>query len=76
MEDLEKCPDMGEENNTLENPKIKREVFFLDDDHNIVDPGKSTQLVIGEYDENGRLIKETFGYTNVQLKNQEKHHDE
>ena len=53
MEDLEKCPDMGEENNTLENPKIKREVFFLDDDHNIVDPGKSTQLVIGEYDENG-----------------------
>ena len=35
----------------------------MDDDHNIVDLDKATKIVINEYDENGIMIQETYGYT-------------
>lgn len=45
MEDLEKCQNKGEDINIPDNPKIKREAFYPDDDHNIIDPGESTRTV-------------------------------
>ena len=44
----------------------------MDDDHNIVDLDKATKIVINEYDENGIMIQETYGYTErVRKKRQE-----
>lgn len=39
--------------------------YYLDDDDNIVSKEKSTKYVIHELDENGNLIKETFGRTKI-----------
>ena len=49
--------------------KTRSEIHYLDDDHNIVEPDKATQVVISEYDENGMLIRETWGFTERQRKN-------
>lgn len=38
--------------------------YYLDDDHNIVDPDKATKVVINEFDENGVMIRETWGFVN------------
>lgn len=37
------------------------ETYYLDDDGNLVDPEKATRGVIRELDENGNLIRETWG---------------
>lgn len=42
-----------------ENYKI--ETYYLDDDDNIVEPEKATKGVIRELDENGNLVRETWG---------------
>lgn len=42
-----------------ENYKI--ETVYLDDDNNIVEPEKATRGVIRELDENGDLVRETWG---------------
>ena len=47
--------------------KTRSEVYYLDDDHNIVDPDASTKVVINEYDENGNMVREVWGYTGQQL---------
>ena len=35
--------------------------YYLDDDHNIVDREKATQIVANVYDENGNMIEEKWG---------------
>lgn len=42
-----------------ENYKV--ETIYLDDDDNIVEPEKATRGVIRELDENGNLVRETWG---------------
>ena len=42
-----------------ENYKV--ETVYLDDDNNIVEPEKATRGVIRELDENGDLVRETWG---------------
>ena len=42
--------------------KTRSEAYYLDDDHNIVDPDKATKVVINEYDGNGMMIQETCGF--------------
>ena len=42
--------------------KTRSEAYYLDDDHNIVDPDKATKVVINEYDENGVMIREIWGF--------------
>lgn len=37
------------------------ETYYLDDDGNLVEPEKATRGVIRELDENGNLIRETWG---------------
>ena len=37
------------------------ETYYLDDDNNIVEPDKATKGVIRELDENGNLVRETWG---------------
>jgi len=37
------------------------EVYYFDDNDNMVDPEKATKGVIRELDENGNLIRETWG---------------
>lgn len=39
----------------------KIETYYLDDDNNIVEPEKATKGVIRELDENGNLVRETWG---------------
>lgn len=41
--------------------KYKVETVYLDDDNNIVEPEKATRGVIRELDENGDLVRETWG---------------
>ncbi len=50
--------------------KTRSEAYYLNDDHNIVDPDKATKAVINEYDENGVMIRETWGYTERMLHQQ------
>ena len=57
--------------NTLEK-KTRSEAYYLDDDHNIVDPDKATKVVINEYDENGVMIREIWGYTDRMLHQQKR----
>lgn len=38
------------------------EAVFMDDDGNVVDRTKATQVRITEFDEKGRRIKETWGF--------------
>ena len=40
---------------------VKVETYYLDDDDNIVEPEKATKGIIRELDENGNLVRETFG---------------
>jgi hypothetical protein len=35
--------------------------YYLDDDHNIIDSEKATQIVVNVYDENGNMIEEKWG---------------
>ena len=42
-----------------ENYKV--ETVYLDDNNNIVEPEKATKGVIRELDENGDLVRETWG---------------
>ena len=42
----------------------KSKAYYLDDDHNIVDPDKATKVAINEFDENGIMIRETWGFVN------------
>ena len=44
------------------------EKYYLDDNHNIVDPDKATKVVINEFDENGVMIRETWGFENQVLR--------
>jgi len=37
------------------------ETYYLDDNGNIVEPEKATRGVIRELDENGNLVRETWG---------------
>ena len=39
---------------------MKSEVFYLDDDNNIVDESVATKMIIREYDENYDLVNEKF----------------
>lgn len=48
----------------MEENKIRSEAYYLDDNHSIVDPDKATNVVINEYNENGVMIRETWGFTN------------
>lgn len=48
----------------MEENKTRSEAYYLDDDHNIVDPDKATKVVINEFDENGVMIRETWGFVN------------
>ena len=43
--------------------------YFLDNDNNITTEDKATHVIIQELDENGNLIKETFGFTENQVDN-------
>ena len=40
---------------------VKVETYYLDDDDNIVEPDKATKGIIRELDEDGNLVRETFG---------------
>ncbi len=51
--------------------ETRSEAYYLDDDHNIVDPDKATKVVINEYDENGVMIREIWGYTDRIQRNKE-----
>ncbi len=51
--------------------KTRSEAYYLNDDHNLVDPDKATKVVINEYDENGVMIRETWGYTGRAQRNKE-----
>ena len=42
-----------------ENYKV--ETVYLDDNNNVVEPEKATRGVIRELDENGNLVRETWG---------------
>ena len=44
--------------------ETKSKAYYLDDDHNIVDPDKATKVVISEFNENGVIIRETWGIVN------------
>lgn len=46
----------------MEEKKTRSEAYYLDDDHNIVDPDKASKAVINEFDENGVMIRETWGF--------------
>ena len=48
----------------MEEKKTRSEAYYLDGDHNIVDPDKATKVVINEFDENGVMIRETWGFVN------------
>ena len=37
------------------------EIYYLDDNHNVVDETVATKCVIRECDENGNLLQETWG---------------
>lgn len=39
----------------------KIETYYLDDDGNFVEPEKATRGIIRELDEDGNLVRETFG---------------
>ena len=39
---------------------MKSEIFYLDDNNNIVDKELSTRSIVREYDENGNLVNEIF----------------
>ena len=39
-------------------------IYYLDDDNNIVEIEKATHFIMQELDENGNLIKESFGVLN------------
>lgn len=39
------------------------EAFYLDDDHNIVDPDNATQIIINECREDGTVINTTYAKT-------------
>lgn len=67
MEDLEKCPIKKEDIITQDNPKTTWKAFQLDDNDNIVDSGESTRTVMGEYDEDGTLIREIWGWSSTQF---------
>ena len=54
----------GDENVFEEKKETRSDVFYLDDEHNIVDYDKATSFVIHEYDENGVMIKEIWGFVN------------
>lgn len=40
---------------------VKVETYYLDDDDNIVEPENATKGIIRELDEDGNLVRETFG---------------
>lgn len=42
-----------------ENKRV--ETYYLDDDGNMVEPEKATRGIIRELDEEGNLVRETFG---------------
>lgn len=52
--------------------KTSSKAYYLDDDHNIVDSGKATKMVINEYDENGNMISETWGFVDRFPKEEQK----
>lgn len=40
---------------------MKNEIVYFDNDNHIVDEEKATKAIIRELDENGNLVRETFG---------------
>jgi len=46
--------------------ETKSEIFYLDDNKNIVDQEKATKARILEYDENGNRVSETYLVKNVE----------
>lgn len=39
---------------------MKSEIFYLDNEDNLVDKESSTHAIVREYDENGSLVNEVF----------------
>ena len=56
IKDLEK-----QNEGATETEVVKVETYYLDDDDNIVEPEKATKGIIRELDEDGNLVRETFG---------------
>ena len=48
----------------MSNKETRSTAYYLDDDHNFAAPDKATQVVINEFDENGVMIRETWGFVN------------
>lgn len=48
--------------------KNKTEIYYLDEEHNIVDAEKATEAIIRELDDKGNLVSENY----MQLKKEEK----
>ncbi len=44
-----------------ENKVAKVETYYLNDDDEMVDPEEATKGIIRELDEDGNLVRETFG---------------
>lgn len=45
-----------------------RNVYYLDDDNNIVSKDKATNVIVSEYDEDGNLISETHAIPESHLR--------
>ena len=52
--------------------KARSEAYYPDNDHNIADPDKAAKIVINEYDENGMMIRETWGFVGSGRANKQK----
>ncbi len=48
-------------NDNIIDEKLKVETYYFDDDGNTVEPEKATRGVIREVDEDGNLVRETWG---------------
>lgn len=45
----------------MEEKKLKSEIYYFDDEDNIVEKENATKAVIRELDENGNLVNEIWG---------------
>lgn len=60
----------------MQEEKLKSEVYYLDDEDNVVEKEKATKAVIRELDDKGNLVNEIWGTIDPALDDSSEDEDE